>query len=133
MVSFIKRLAEIVVGLLAIAIGALTLWMCYQALLPSSDANVSKPTLLAIIYVLANVAIAAVLFGARLIVPRLRVEGGHVIGLKGLLAFAFLYGLIIVFGIISGGAASARLVLALGVLFSVVLLIRERLGSRVHE
>ena len=133
LVSFVQRLAEIIVGLLAIVIGALTLWMCYQALLPSSDLIVSKPTLWAIIYVLANVAIAALLFGARLIVPRLRVEGGHVIGLRGLVVFAFLYGLTIVVGIVSGGALSAKLVLGLGVVFSVVVLIRERLASRVRE
>ena len=128
-----KRLLTIAVGLMALAISGLTLWMCLTSLLESSDPTVSRFTLWTVLGFLAGIAIALALFGLRLIVPRLRLEGWHVIGMQGLLTIAFFYALLIGIGLFTGGHADARLIPALAVLFAVGTLIRERMNGRIRQ
>jgi hypothetical protein len=129
LLQWLKRLAEIVVGLVALAISGLTLWMCGVALIDPSPSAVSGFALWSILALLAGVALAVVVFGIRLILPRLRLDGQHLIGLRGLVAFAYLYGLVIVVGLLRGGAPGGRLIVALFVLAGVGGLIYERLRA----
>src|SRR5882672_1322359 len=126
---WLKRLPEITVGLVALGISGLTLWMCVYALVDPSDASVPRFQLWSIMAFLAGIAIALGLFGLRLIDPRLRLAGQHLIGVQGLVAIAFFYGLMIVVGLVTGGAADGRLILALAVLFAVATLIWDRLRT----
>jgi len=128
--AWLKRVPEVLIGLVALAISGLTLWMCVAALVSPSPSAVAGFALWSILAFVAAVAIALALFGLRLIVPRLRIDGRHLIGLRGLVAFAFLYGLVIVAGALNGGAASGRLIGALLLLFGVGSLIYDRLRAR---
>ena len=129
-VDWLRRVGEVLIGLLALAISVLTLWMCVGTLFDPSPSAVSGFTLWSILAFVAGVAIALALFGVRLIIPQLRIDGRHLIGLRGLAAFAFLYGLVIVAGALSGGASGGRLIGALVLLFGVGSLIYDRLRAR---
>ena len=131
--TLLKRLAEIALGLLALAIAGLTLWACYDILVHRPDTDVTTATLWAITYVLAFLAIALALFGARLVVPKLRVEGGHIIGLRGVVAFTLLYGVLVVVSIFAGRVTIARLIPAALLLFAGGTLIRDRLRARSEQ
>ena len=124
---WLRRLPEVVVGLLALTIGSLTLWMSVSALMKPDATSLSRFELWAVVAFLAGIAIAVCLFGLRLIVPKLRVGGKHVIGIRGLVAFAYFYAAAIVVGLLSGGAAGGRVIVALVMLFAVGTLIYDRL------
>jgi hypothetical protein len=66
------------------------------------------------------------LYGLRLLVPRLRVEGGRVIGVQGLAAFAALYAFMMVFAMWHGTATVPQLVPGLFLLAGLAILIRFR-------
>jgi len=134
-VAWAKRLLEVLVGLLALSISGLTLWMCWKALTSPDPDAVRDPDavtglgLWSILAFVAGVAIALVLFGLRLIFPQLRVDGQHVIGLRGLIGFAYLYGMVILAGLLSGRAAGGRLITGILMLVGVGGLIYDRLRA----
>jgi hypothetical protein len=125
--SWIKRLPEVAVGLLALSISALTLWMCLYSLRNPGDSPLSPIALWALLGALAAAAIWLAVLGLRLIVPQLRVNGQHLFGLRGLVVFGVSYGLIVILGILLGGEENGRLVVAVAVLLTVGILIRDRL------
>ena len=128
-INLIQRIAEFLVGALGLAVAALTLWMCYGVIVHPSDTDAGG-TPWAITAFLALIALAVALFSFRLIIPRLRIEGGHIISLQALAAFLFLYVLGIIAAFISGSRSVAGLFPVIAVIFSVVVLIWERLGAR---
>jgi len=127
--GLLKRFLETAIGLLGLAVAGLTLWVCYDVLAHRPD-TVSTGTLLATVYVVALLAIGLALFGARLIVPRLRAEGGHVIGLRAVVLFTVLYGVSVGVAFVTGRASMARLPTAVLVLLASGTLIYERLRAR---
>ena len=131
--GLLKRLGEIGIGLLALVIAGLTLWACYDILVHRPDTDLSTVTLWAITYLLGFLAVALALFGARLIVAKLRVQGGHIIGLRGVVAFTALYGVLIVLSIVAGPVTIARLIPAALLLFAGATLIRDRLRARSEQ
>jgi hypothetical protein len=128
--NLLKRIAEIGVGISALAISALTLWACYDTVAHPPETGTSPATLWAIAYFLAFIALALGLFGLRLLLPRLRVEGGHIIGLRAVAAFTALYGVLILAGLIAGPVTAAKLFPPLVVFFGGGMLLWERLRAR---
>jgi len=130
MAALFKRLAEIAVGLLALTISGFTFWACYDILVHPPETDTSRTTIWGIVYVLAFVAVGLTVFGARLIVLRLRVEGGRIIGWKGLAAFLVMYGLVLVGGVIAGSGSRAGIIPPLFILGAAGILLWRRLKSR---
>ena len=110
MPAFVQRVVEIGVGLLALTIAGFTCWACYDTLVHPSETNISQTSVWGIVYVLAFAAAGLTVFGARLIVPRFRVEGGRIIGSKGLIAFLVLYGLALVAGVVAGTGSGVAII-----------------------
>ena len=105
----LKQLVGTLVGFTALAISGLTLWLIYGSVLhPEPGAKADPLTLWAIMYVLGFLAFVVALFGIRLLVPRWRVEGGRVIGHRGLIAFALLYGLLLLLSLADGSGFVLR-------------------------
>jgi hypothetical protein len=119
--SLLKRLLELVTGLLAGAIAALSLWMLWDLQSHPPEAGASRLTLLSVTLVVGFLACALLLFAARLAIPALRPEGGRIIGTQGLWAFALLYGLIFTSALWQGEprAKATGLAVVLGVLLFV--------------
>jgi drug/metabolite transporter (DMT)-like permease len=127
--QLLQRIAEFLVGSLGLVVAALTLWMCYGAMVQPPDANAAETPWTLTVF-LTLIALAVALFSLRLIIPRLRIEGGHIISVQALAAFLFLYVLGIIATLISGSRNVAGLFPVIAVVFSVVVLIRQRLGAR---
>jgi hypothetical protein len=128
--TLLKRLAESILGLLALAISALTLWACYDTVAHPPDNATSQTTLWAIAYFLSFIAVALALFGLRLIIPRLRIDGGHIIGLRGIAAFTFFYAVLVLVGLFAGPVTAARLIPPVIILFAGGTVLWDRLRSR---
>jgi hypothetical protein len=118
------------VGLLALTIAGFTFWACYDTVVHPPETDTSRTTLWGIVYVLAFVAVALTVFAARLIVPVLRVEGGRIIGQKGLVAFLVMYALVLVGGVIAGSAPPIWIIPPLLILGAAGFLLWKRLKSR---
>ena len=130
MIGTLRRILEIMVGVLGMVVSALTLWVCYDVMVHPPETAPSRASLLAITAFLALLALAVALFSVRLFIPRLRVEGGHVITLQGLAGFLFLYVLGMVAALISRSTTAAGLVPGVLVIISVVVLIWDRTRAR---
>ena len=115
------------VGLL---VTGLTLWTCYDVTVHPPETGSSRGTLAAITAFLALVALAVALFSFRLLIPRLRVEGGHVITLQGLVGFVLLYIVAMIASLVAGSSTVAGLVPGILVALGAAVLIWERLRAR---
>jgi hypothetical protein len=117
-VYYLKRFVELALAALLACTCALTIWVCWYVLghPPGNDWPLSKALQFAL--VLGFISSAGLLFAARLAFPRLRVEGGHIIGVQGVWRFAFLYAATIALGFWNGApeAKVGGLVIILGVL-----------------
>ena len=131
--SWLKRIPEIVIGGLALTISGLTLWMCAYTLVEPARPDSSRFTLWSVIAFVAAIAVGLGVLGLRLIIPRLRVEGRHLLSLQGLVAFLFLYGLTMIIGLLSGEGADFRLIGAVSTLIAVTVLIFQRLNARKSQ
>jgi hypothetical protein len=128
--TILKRVGEIVVGLVGLLVAALTLWTCYDVMVHPPETAPSRWSLVAITAFLALIALAVSVFSVRLFAPRLRIEGGHIITLQGLAGFLFLYALGMVVALLYRSPTAAGLVPGMLVIFSVAVLIWERIRTR---
>ena len=87
----LKRLTELALALSLLAISALTVWALWDTLAHPPDNETPESTLWTIAFILGFISSAGFLFAARLAFPRLRVEGGQIIGFHGFWAFLCLY------------------------------------------
>ena len=129
-IKILRRLLEIIVGMLGLVVSAITLWTCYDVMVHPPESAPSRASLLAITGFLALVALAVALFSVRLFIPRLRIEGGHIISLQALGGFLFLYILALIVALISQSPSAVGLVPGVIVILSVAGLIWHRLRAR---
>jgi uncharacterized membrane protein len=125
----LERSAEIFVAILGTAVAGITLWLCYDFVVSPKEGNASWLTLLAVLYAMTFVALALLLFSARLLVPRLR-PGGSIIGSQGMAAFAVLYVIMLVIGLAHGTVEAKRGGLAILLGVTIVIAWRSAFGRR---
>jgi len=118
------------VGLL---VAGLTLWTCYYFTVHRAETDTSPVTLWIITAFLALLALALTIYSLRLLMPFLRVDGGHIITLQGLAGFVVLYTGAMIAAMLSGNRTVAGVAPGMLVLFSTAVLIRERLRARRAE
>jgi hypothetical protein len=128
--SLLNRLIEIVVGLLALSIAGLTVWTIVDTLVNPPNNGASTGTLWAIAYALGFGAFALATFALRLMVPRLRVEGNRIIGLRGATAFTIVYAAIVVVGISQAATLRPAIITPVLILAAGGVLVWDRLRRR---
>jgi hypothetical protein len=131
--TLLHRSIEISVGIVALLISGLMLWECGDMLTQPPEAAISRLTLWAILYFLAFLSLALALYGSRLIVPKLRTKGGRIIGVPGLAAFTFLYGVMFLVSLLAGQLPAVRLLPGVVVLFAGGSLLWRRLRTRADD
>ena len=131
--TLLQRGIEIGVGVVALLVSGLMLWECGDMLTQVPNADTSRLTLWAILYVLAFLSLALALYGARLIVPKLRTEGGRIIGLQGLGAFTFLYAVMFLVSLFAGQLSPVRFLPGAVVLLAAGSLLWRRLHRRSDD
>ena len=100
----LTRLIELLVAAVGALIAALSFWTAYDTFMHPPEST-SRTALWIICYLIVFVACALTVFVIRMAFPRFRVEGNRVVGSRGVLAFAVLYGVTILIGIISSVAS----------------------------
>jgi hypothetical protein len=129
------RLIELGVGGLALAIAGLTLRVCYDLVAHNPNANPADLTQWAIVYALVFLCLVAVTFGLRLLIPRLRLPGGRIIGKQGLIAFGLLYALLFVLTLWYGrGSVEDKIeavALRAGLILAIAVALRSTFGPRL--
>jgi len=130
MQELFRRLVELVVGLVALAIAGLTIWMCVDTTVHPPDTGVPRYALWAIVYLLAFGAFALATFGLRLMIPRLRADGGRIIGLRGIGVFTFVYACVVIFGLMMGPSLTQWTVAPVMILAATAMHWRARVRAR---
>lgn len=128
--AFLKRLTELVLAALLVCICALTIGACLLILghFPKDDVPFSMRLQLALL--LGFGSSAGLLFAARLAFPRLRVEGGRIIGVQGVWRFMLLWTVALALGLWSGDPQAKAT--AVGIILVILLRLawRSTFGSK---
>ena len=135
MLRLAQRVGEVLLALVALGIAGLSYWTCYDVIVHPPDTGISSATAWAIIYAVGFLATVAVVLAVRLAVPRFRVEGDHILGFRGVRAFALIYGLLLVLSLAQGNPAARRgaLTLALGAALGIALRRTFGVGRRDRQ
>lgn len=102
LVAHLKRFTELALAVLLACTCALTIWACWEILGHTPKNDSPRWTALQIAFVLGLISSAGLLFAARLAFPRLRVEGGRIIGVQGVWRFMVLYAAMMALGFWNG-------------------------------
>ncbi len=129
--SSLGRFYSILLGLLALGIAGASLWLCYTLLVYPPPFEHSRLTRLAVAYSVGFLAVATIIFGLRLLIPRLRVENGRIIGWRGVTAFAIVYGLLTLLSLAQGNVQARRTVLIVVLCVALGAALRGTFGRRI--